>query len=163
MREISISLVKPDANKKVVGAIFTGILLLFGGVVTFSSTRTINKGNETSHWTPTVGKVLWAKTRSPADGPDFLDVSYEYSFMGVQHRGSRLCFGFGSVASERLESVLAGKSITVFVNPEQPDESVLVTGVVGEVKIFLGVGVFIILLGVIVGLSTVNCRQTVAN
>lgn len=71
-----------------------------------------------------------------SDGDTFYEakVKYSYQFRNKYYSGNRIGFGFSSwnikwiVASAYNESVLLAPSVTVFVNPNKPSVSTVLTG-----------------------------------
>jgi hypothetical protein len=129
------------------------LLLVAGGTVTFFSACTYSKGKSSLRWQPIRGDLIAVAWHSPSDGPDYPTVDYRYTFAGNNYEGTKACFGAASEATCKLGAATAGEKVTVFVNPANPSESVLLPGASDFAKGFLGVGCGLIILGLLIATS----------
>jgi hypothetical protein len=157
---ISVSLLSPKANKRTVGLVGSALLLLLGGVFAFCSLSSLRNGANSVHWPQVKGQVISLQWHSPSDGPDFPSVRYRYTIGGEQFEGENLCFGAASEASCKLSNLAANGPVTVFVNPANPRESVLLPGMSGVAKGFLGAGALLATLGAVVAVAALRCQET---
>lgn len=94
------------------------------------------KQYETQYWPQTQGKVIYSKikTHSDSDGTSYsLDLNYDYSVGNFTYTGTKdselpnMMIGSNSV-QKRAGSLPAGKPVTVYYNPRNPQQAVLVRG-----------------------------------
>jgi hypothetical protein len=118
------------------------ILLMFGGpLVGLLAFATIVKYIEVwraKSWTAVPGRIVSAKSvdrrvqRPGVDNGDevrtFADVTYEFEVQGKKRKGSRVSIGEDLGNFEVAETLMrypAGKNVTVYYNPENPEQAVL--------------------------------------
>jgi hypothetical protein len=157
---ISVSLLSPKANGRTVALVGSVLLLVLGGVVAFCSLSSLRNGANSVHWQKVQGRVISLQWHSPSDGPDFPSVRYCYTIGGGQYVGDNLCFGAASEASCKLSKPVANGPVTVFVNPANPRESVLLPGTSGVAKGFLGAGILLTTVAAIVAAAALRCHET---
>jgi hypothetical protein len=120
----------------------TGALMI--GLIIFATAYKYYEVRKASGWLPTSGKVLSARavsrrvrtaeTRFGAEhGADenirnFAEIRYEYRVGGRRYAGSRISIG-EDLGDHEVEETLRryprGSVVTVFYNPDKPDEAVL--------------------------------------
>ncbi len=142
-----------------------GVALLFAGrVVIFYSASSYDRGKRSLEWLTLRGELAsinWYGGTS-GDGGSFPLVQYRYDVDGKHYIGSNTCFGPASEATCRLGGLRTGQKIDVFVNPANPQESVLVPGPSEFGQFGLAVGGFLIIFGLIaVGSSRGSNSQKV--
>jgi len=85
-------------------------------------------------------------------------VSYRYAVGGVEHTGSRITFGPASYTKGSAETMAgkypAGASLSIFYNPQKPEEGVLETKASGSTLLTIG-GIVFLLVGVSLSCLTV--------
>ena len=144
------------ARAKAIGLVVAAALLLAGGVVSFYSASSYDRGKRSLLW-PTVRGALvtidWHGEKS-AESSTFPTVQYQYDFAGKLYAGSNTCFGAASEATCKLAGLQAGQKVNVFVNAVNPQESVLLPGPSGFAQACLVAGVVLMILGLIVGGSS---------
>jgi hypothetical protein len=132
------------------------LLLLVGGMFVFYSQSSLRRGTNSLRWNRVQGQVISLAWHSPSEGPDYPSVRYHYSIDGQQYEGSNLCFGAASEASRKLPYLAANSAVTVFVNPANSHESVLLPGAAGVAKGFLGAGALLVIVGSLVAATTLR-------
>ncbi len=147
------------ANKGI-GLLVAAVLLFAGSVVIFYSASTYDRGKRSLLWLTVRGdlaSIEWYGEIS-GNGAAFPMVQYRYEFEGKHYAGSNTCFGAASEATCRLAGRQPGQKVSGFVNPDKPQESVLLPGPSGFAQGCLAVGGILLLLGLIIGGSAVNSR-----
>ena len=148
----------------VLGTIALGIWLLLSG------SADLAHGFASRRWPAVEGTVVRRELEtyktSAESGPSTLHrilVSYEFSAYGYTYQGNRLRFrdaGFGSPreANEYLGRLVHDSRCQVFYQPNDPNESTLVTGVragaLVECLLLLAVGLVFVALGVYIAWKT---------
>jgi hypothetical protein len=130
-------------GKRFLAAIFSVFgLFLFWILVDYSVA--LFRASASTSWKTAPGTILSSHAvRGCGKGGSYYPaVQYQYSVGAVQHLGSRLAFGnvgCGAEAQARvtLEQFPVGSSVAVYVNPENPTDSVLQTHVLEETKVGL--------------------------
>ena len=141
-----------------------------GGWLLLSGSDDLASGYASRSWPAEEGTVLRRELEtyktSAESGPSTLHrilVSYEFSVYGYTYQGSRLRFrdaGFGSPreANEYLGRLVHDSRCQVFYQPNDPNESTLVTGVragaLVECLLLLAVGFVLVALGVYIAWKT---------
>ena len=152
-----------------VGSVFTVIGLVFL-LITVNGRR---QAEASQAWPSTSGRVVktWVQETIERDDDGFTEykytphIQYEYSAGGARYTGERLNFGFTSVygemgpAEEALDLYPMGSQVTVYYNPEQPQDAVLDRemqgGVLGYVIGGIGLVVAVCML-VLTGLNVIK-------
>lgn len=110
---------------------------------------------QVSRFTPVEGKLVSAqasyRTTAISRSPSWvLDVLYAYRFNGVAYEGTALRIGGngmmteGIAANKASEMMSANRNITVWVNPNQPNNAVIERGPSFQAWLFWGVLLFLI-------------------
>lgn len=106
---------------------------------------------QASRFTPVEGKLVSAQasyrtTSATSRSPSWvLDILYTYSFNGVAYEGTALRMGGngmmteGIAANKASEMMSANRNITVWVNPNQPNNAVIERGLSFQAWLFWGV------------------------
>ncbi len=140
------------------------LLCLAGGIITVGYfIDLIRAADDSADWPSTAGKLVTcrvAKHRSSSVGVRYghgsgndsvsydLDVEYDYEVGGVPHRGRRFYFGPRTgdrdYWDKKAKKYCAEKSVEVYYNPRDPEESVLETegGKENYIFILMGLGFF---------------------
>ncbi len=96
--------------------------------------RSMQGGTASLTWPKTPGRILTSQVKRGVKGSARADITYSYSVAGQSHTGSRVNFSFGSNLNESSRLVNANPAnsdVTVFYNPADPAEAVLVPGAKG--------------------------------
>ncbi len=123
-------------------------------------------------WPATQGKVLFASVREVrGDSTTYKpDILYEYHAHGLHHSAKVWRFGaFSNSSKSKTEAIIAeypyGRDITVFFNPQNPADAVLVPGEVTWVArfviglVFAAVGLFSCWVGISAYLKDQQARH----
>ena len=106
----------------------------------------ILRGNSSSHWRSHPAKVTDVKVETRIDdGTEESKpyIKYHYHYMGSYYQGNKVKYGdlwstnYGK-ASELLYGITKGSEVTIYVNPKNPNQSVLHKGYHGNVYWFIG-------------------------
>ncbi|GAA5494933.1 hypothetical protein Rhal01_01099 [Rubritalea halochordaticola] len=122
----------------------------FGGggvaVLLFTSLFPILDSLDAKHWEQVEATVISSKLdiKSDSDGSSYKPlITYRYLYQGAPYEGNRYDFddNYSNVGVNSMREIVdshqRGSSIKVFVNPEQPEESVISTELGG--MIFMGI------------------------
>jgi hypothetical protein len=150
MGEVTMSLLELKPNSKATWFVASAVLLLTGSLITFYSVSGCVQAGRALHWQRVPGDLVSVASHVPGEGPDYMTVQYRYDFGGRPYQGDRICFGAASEGSEKLGRVTTGQKITVFVNPRNPQESVLLPGVGRIAATSLGIGGALVVIGLVV-------------
>jgi hypothetical protein len=128
-----------------------GALLLFFGVRSYQSAQ------ESSGWPTSPGVVLSSSVdshRSDDSTTYQAEVLYEYEVSGEKYSSNRIGYGDISTGSpapaqDLVNQYPSGESVTVYVDPEDPSQSVLQPGVRGGTYFLPGMGLLFTLIGLI--------------
>lgn len=126
----------------VVGCIPTLLGVVFfamGSGVLIYGVRNLLLADASRNWPTVKGKVTVSKMgthRGDKSTTYSADVAYDYTVNGTRYTGDRVTFGSVSTSSTaRARRVLnrypKGKEVTVYYNPEDPEQSVLEPGIHG--------------------------------
>ncbi|MCB1065273.1 MAG: DUF3592 domain-containing protein, partial [Verrucomicrobiae bacterium] len=144
-----------------VGIAFGAIFALIGlGVGIGMGNGPIKRMVMSRHWVETPCQIIWSRVQShdSDDGTTYsVDIFYEYQFGGETHRSNRYESMSGSSSGRSGKVTITrrypkGSQQVCFVNPDQPEQAVLVKGITAWVffmalpLVFLLVGI-----GVLVG------------
>jgi hypothetical protein len=129
------------------------IMMLAGvGICLFGAYRW-QQFNAMAAWPSTQGKVLRSQLRA-SDGLKSADVEYEYRVIGTRYVSTHRSAGISDSDTNADDIVTVypvGESVTVFYNPENPQEAMLERGNnvlalaligAGAVDIMMGIGFF---------------------
>ena len=101
-------------------------------------------GKHATSWEQVPGTVIGMKessSRIKGHSVSRVTVTYAYEFRGKSYEGDRL--GFGGSGSDELPKIQygsGGREVLVWVDPEKPDRSVLVAGVMSGAIVFITLG-----------------------
>ncbi len=121
------------------GWIFTGIWCAVTFVALFFIGGPVLADLGTSDWTPTDGVIIDSGVETSTDsegGTTYcLWVEYEYTYNNITYDGDVVSFSKDNSCSswqgEADEDYPSGKEVTVYVNPDNPNEAVLENGFSG--------------------------------
>lgn len=142
------------------GALWLFILFLMAGAgASFTGVRMILFGIVSGGWPATEGVVVSSDldfSRSGSrmgDSQVSADISYMYHLEGKKYQSDRICFGFSNPIFNHADKLVRKyprkKQISVYYNPNNPEQAVLEPGIsFGAVLITL-VGIFFLALGVL--------------
>jgi uncharacterized membrane protein len=126
------------------------------------------------NWQETTGTILYSgvQERRSSNGRGGRSVSYypqvvyEYRVMGQQFQGNQIRFGgevgfgfYGMVERRVTENFPVGKQVSVFYNPDAPQQAVLERKTSSRSPILIGVAIFIIIMLVITLVPTLFIGQ----
>ena len=128
---------------------------IFAGVGIFALVKYFQdkkKSEESQSWSATSGRVTQAYIRESQtrDDEGFLtttyypEVRYTYEVMGVEYTGHQISFGGGvggnrGKADETLTQYPVGKNVTVYYDPNSPEEAVIERRMGSQTMLILGV------------------------
>lgn len=141
-------------------ALFTGgIFLLIGAGLTYWGWNILQTAKASASW-PTVEGVVTSSEVShstDSDGGDSYspEVTYRYQVGDVFYENNTIKFGENAYSSRRkAENIAAtypaGRDVTVYYDPDQPDRSVLEPGGSGGSYIVLGIGLLFVVISLVV-------------
>ena len=142
------------------GRLFPLCFILSGGFVVWNGIEDYQHGQASHSWPSVQGWVQESKIRSVrshnSDGPTrthyAVQVVYKYEIEGNEYYGSKIRFG-AMTHNQKNEAVsehkkyLADPRVTVFYNPDDRNDAVLVPGIGGGVWISLLIGGVFVLVG----------------
>lgn len=132
---------------------YTFILFLFtvtGAAVSVWGWLSLRKTRTQSQWSSTTGEIITAQASSEED--DLLPlIEYRYQ-VGEQAVQARLRFASGTSPSEQLQQLVLNKyplgaSVTVYFNPQDPQQTTLEPGKAGGDALILIFGLGMLVLG----------------
>lgn len=118
--------------------------LLLGSGLLFLGSYWAVLGKRATTWERVEGTLLAMKeTHGSIKGRSVsgLSVTYAYEYHSKSYEGNRV--GFGVSGSDKLQRIQYGSehgSVLVWVNPEEPNQSVLVPGVMSGALVFITLG-----------------------
>lgn len=117
---------------------FGGFFFLAGAILLFFALRTRKKSAASLSWTPTAGTISSSTVRrnSSSDEDGHISytfspiVEYDYSVNGQAYKGKTIHYGITpsqdmATAQKEADRFPVGRQVTVFYNPEKPNEAVL--------------------------------------
>jgi len=120
------------------GACFVGIFFIIGLVLIIKALRDRKKAEASTSWPSTVGTVTestieesYSRDEDGHRQTHFKPVvKYNYQVVGSTFTGDKIAFGMGSSgnfksAQQTIANYPIGKQVTVYYNPEKPEEGVL--------------------------------------
>ncbi len=145
-------------------AIISGgfVILVFGiigAVLVYKYFQEKREAEESQGWSSTIGRITKSFMRREASYESsntiyYPEVEYDYEFLGTEYTGHRISFGgsTGNSNHRKSEEVLArypvGKSVPVFYDPNNAEDSVLIREMGTGGKVFLFVGALFLLISV---------------
>jgi hypothetical protein len=125
------------------------VFLVFGGILFWSTLIACAKARESLKWNSVTGQVIEFTSHLARNGNQFYMIRYKYEFAGKFYEGNKFNFGL-NIDTEHLPVFQAGDAATIFVNPQHPNESVLLSGVTTTLtKVFCAIGGIIFFLGML--------------
>ena len=164
-----------------IGIFFTGLVLIIIGVALFIfGGKTLRYGWASDEWdqvsgTVTHSNVSKVRIGNNQDGskPEFKpNIKYRYSVDGTTYNSDRILFG----AAEKeepphhplytdirawKEKYPEGAKVTVWVNPDDPNISVLEPGLYFSVLLIPGVGLFFGFIGLVMAVGSIFAKITI--
>ena len=136
-------------------------LLLFGIIFAGVGVDQVNLGKQSEEWSSTTAVITNTYIEEDYDNDDhdytyYPQVKYEFSVNGKTYTGDSFSPGGmvnGYSSRSQAENFLAdyrvGSNVTVYYDPDNPEQNALSVGVGGDAYIFLVVGIFITLSGLV--------------
>ncbi|MBL9152092.1 MAG: DUF3592 domain-containing protein [Verrucomicrobiales bacterium] len=123
----------------------------------------VRKMAESRHWVETPCTIVWSRVIShdSDDGTTYsVDIFYEYQFAGQTHRSNRYRFLTGSSSGYAGKKAVvdrhpAGSTQVCHVNPDLPEQAVLVSGFTPG-ALFAGIPIAFLLIGLAALFSSVK-------
>jgi len=142
------------------------LFLIFGfGLIVYNSIL-IKKGKQTLTWVETRGQITKSEmvisknhTKESVETYYRADIEYEYEMMGNKfnsnqaYLGDKLSLSYRDKADKMLKMFPINRSVSVFVNPDNYSESVLIKGSGGNRVLNIIVGLFLILAGILIKIN----------
>ncbi len=125
-------------------AIIIGAFIVVGLIITAFGWRAFQRGKATAQWPSVSGEISAARLAS--DENDLLpDIRFSYSIDSNHHEG-RVEFPPGTMpmpgfASNQLEKYPLGSKVTVYYNPQRPDQATLEPGRANDDWLVLATGI----------------------
>jgi hypothetical protein len=146
---------------------FIAVFLAIGGGLSIWGWTILQNARASSGWPAVTGRVVTSEvtisTDSEGDDSYLPRVVYRYVVNDVEYENNTIKFGENSYDSERRAQQVAGdypagSNVTVYHDPERPDQSVLEPGVSGGSYIVIGIGAVFVVISVIIAAATVYSR-----
>lgn len=146
------------------------VLFFFAGMYMFYQYfQEKEAAEESARWSTTQGEITKSDLRREASIEStnslyYPDVEYKYEFLDTEYIGQRISFGgetgysMRSKTEEILEKYPVGQSMTVYYDPNEPEEAVLERNMGTGGKLFMWLGLAFVIfslcfLCVMVGLT----------
>jgi hypothetical protein len=141
------------------GIIMEVVFLAAGVWVIIATRRNLKKGEASLSWPTTTGTITrtWVEESYTEDDDGWKDYSYsprweyQYAYLGQTYSSNRLTYGATkaynseSQAVEALHDFPQNSQVTVYYDPNAPEDSVLIPGAEGTIiGYFLG-GIFVVI------------------
>ena len=130
----------------------SGIFFLAGLAILFTGFRTYQRSKQAANWTTVTGMVTTSKVINPMgnERKQYARIEYEYSVLGTSYVSNKINFaqlsGFNDTAlgtaEEKVKKFPAGRSVTVYYDPQEPQRAVLEIG--GNSGLLILGGLFIV-------------------
>lgn len=138
-------------------ALFTGVTVVGAGLVLMGSIATV-RGQASKNWTATPATILETSLERSVEARSGRTqwrptLRFRYEVAGRSYEGTRLSFGLSSFpdASGGADAVIAryapGTVHSVYVDPADPAQSVLVNGMDVMMPFFAGLGLLFVAVG----------------
>jgi len=148
----------PRNKNDTIAGILVGAFIIISGGVTFSlSLNALWKAEASKKWTPVVGSAVNVKLISPRRGPVYRTIRYRYVYRGKSYENDRISYG-RIIGGQHYVPESAGDPVTVYVNPNSPDESVLAPGIAEAANTCCAIGGGVSLCGLLVLVLTFRAR-----
>ncbi|MBT3313902.1 MAG: DUF3592 domain-containing protein [Anaerolineae bacterium] len=142
-----------------VGGFVVLVFGIIGAVLIYKYFQEKKEAEESQGWSSTIGQIIKSFMRREVSYESnntiyYPEVEYLYEFIGTEYTGHRIAFGgsAGHSNSRKSEEVLArypvGKSVPVFYDSNNPQDSVLIRKMGTGGKVFLFVGALFLLLSI---------------
>ncbi len=135
-----------------IGGFIIFIFGIIGALMIFMYFRQKKEAEESQNWASTLGRITKTYMRQEVSYETgstlyYPEIEYEYEYRGVIYTGNRIDFGGSSGNSNhnKSEELLAqypiNKTITVYYDPNNPEEAVLEQkmGTGGKVMLIVGI------------------------
>jgi hypothetical protein len=130
----------------------SGIFFLAGLAILFTGIRTYQRSKQAANWMTVTGMVTTSKVINPMgnERKQYAHIEYEYSVLGTSYVSNKINFaqlsGFNDTAlgtaEEKVKKFPAGRSVTVYYDPQEPQRAVLEIG--GNSGLLILGGLFIV-------------------
>jgi hypothetical protein len=117
-----------NKNNTIAGVIVSAFFAILGGGIFFSSVNWLLKAEASKKWAPIIGSAASVTLHSPRRGSPYRTIRYRYAYNGKSYENDRISYST-IVAGQGHVPRSAGDPVTVYVNPQAPDESVLAPGI----------------------------------
>lgn len=142
-----------------VGGSVVLLFFIIGIFLVVKHFRDKKKAEESMSWASATGHIIASNVRSEistdSDGNQstsyYPEVRYSYEYMGITYEGDRIAFG-GKVggsrkkASEMIQAYPLGKNLTVYCDPNNPEDAVLERRLGSKVPLIVGIVLILIAL-----------------
>ena len=121
-----------DGFKRLLSAFLSLFFVGIGVALLCLATQNLNKAKTSANWTSTDGIILYTDYERTSAGrrtSNAPHVSYGYQVEGRNYTSDILSFGDDLSDSEVFERYPSGRSVTVYFDLNNPQESTLVKGV----------------------------------
>lgn len=127
------------------------LLVVSGAVVLFFSAHNFSKAINSNSWLPVLGEIIDLKTISTSSTRSKLVIKYKFnygsnSYVGDNRRFSKLDFA-NALIDEEKKKFKIGSAVTIYINPENPNDSVIEKGLSFRNYLDASIGLFLFLLG----------------
>ena len=127
-----------------------GIALVAGGLaISHACFREWSLAQASTRWPSVHGTIIVAKEHKNRMDQS-LEVLYAYSYASVDYTNKNIVFGFDPIDLSSAGNPSRGSSVMVYLDPDRPENSVLVPGGAGETFPAPLFGVFLSVFGAIV-------------
>ena len=146
-----------------------GVFIAVGLFMLYRLVKNVQKAKQSKNWMTTPGKVLFSDvdvqySTNADDEPVKMyqaKVVYEYDVFGMHYEKDRIAFNTGMRSSNYRKHAAvaaaypAGNSVTVFYNPDDPDDAVLETKVQSPTSSII-IALVMIAIGLVIIITTLN-------
>jgi hypothetical protein len=140
--------------------ISSALVLLVGATFLIISTVSLIKGSASRNWGAVMGTISHIERQA---NNHVTGVRYSYRFGNKTFKGDRICFGFSKArATSILLGKRAGERVLIYVDPQSPTQSTLITGPDPGMKIMCGLSVAATLTGAAVFWVTVRKLRSIS-
>lgn len=139
------------------------LLAIIGLSLCFYNTYLLFKGQKTLGWTETKGLVIKSEmgiskdlTREKYKNCYRPDIEYEYEFRGNKFKsnqaylGDKVYLSYKDKAEKTLKMFPLNKTVSVYVNPDNQSESILIKGSGGNRLLGIVLGLILIFIGILI-------------
>ena len=139
---------EPSSPRAWIGSLVVGGIPLVAGVLLMLLCgRTLHVARDTATWPSTSGTITQAEFIPGSHGmtADITRFEYRYTVGVTAYKGGKV--SWGDTRSSGWNLYTAGQEVSVFFNPERPEQAVLQTGTDRWTYVQFGVGVLLSLSG----------------